>query len=63
MAEREGGETNLEPVPCKIISKQLVIDKLQTKDVHEEEDDFVFGIVDGGCCDVGVYTIYEFPFT
>jgi hypothetical protein len=62
-AEKGGGETNLEPVLRKIISEQLGIDKLRTKHVREEEDDFVFGIVDGGCCDVGVYAAYEFLFT
>ena len=62
-AGREGEETDFEPITRKIISEQLGIDKLWTKHVREEKDDFVFGIVDGGCCDVGVYAAYEFPFT
>ena len=38
------------------------VDELDTKDVREEEDRLVLGVVDGGCCDVSLDAVDDLFF-
>lgn len=41
----------------------LRVDEVDTKDVGQEEDGLVLGVVDGGRCDVGPNAVDEFYFS
>jgi len=40
----------------------LGVDELDTKDVGQEEDSLVLGVIDGRRCDVGLHTVDDFDF-
>lgn len=49
-------DDDLEAIEGKIVCEKLTVDEIGTEHVRQEEKDFVFGIVDGGGCNVGSNT-------